>query len=442
MSNAFALATVTFILKDLLTEALSRLPILAVGGGPTEFSTLPPSRIKIGAEEKPQLNLFLYQLAPNPGWRQADLPSRDARGARLTNAPLALDLEYMLSAYVNDDLQAEIILGHAMQALHEMPVLTRERIVNTLQSVGAATSPAVQALGDSDLAQQIELVKITPRPLGGEEMSKLWSSFQAQYRPSAAYHASVVLIERHEPAHAPLPVLTIGRPINSGNGLSDRMAGVTVSTGLVPLVPALTEIVSPGVAAIRLNEPFTLRGHHLDADDVRVRVSHVPTGRFYDVPPVRAAAEEIVTTLPSISTVAGDAAADPDSWQAGVYTVAVITTRAGDPPRETNALPVALAPSIASATATRSGGQVTFAVDVAPKVRQTQLVTAMVDAREYPVAPPTGASTQTVTFICPGVEVPPGTHVVRLRVDHVDSLVVDRGGDVPRFDPLAQVVVP
>ena len=47
----------------------------------------------------------------------------------LSNPPLALNnLHYLLSAYSGGDLHAEILLGYAMQLLHEMPVLTRAAI--------------------------------------------------------------------------------------------------------------------------------------------------------------------------------------------------------------------------------------------------------------------------------------------------------------------------
>ena len=51
-------------------------------------------------------------------------------------------------------------------------------------------------------------IRITPEPLTVDEMSKLWSSFQKEYRMSTAYQASVVLIESDRRARAPLPVLT------------------------------------------------------------------------------------------------------------------------------------------------------------------------------------------------------------------------------------------
>ena len=49
------------------------------------------------------LNFFLYQVTPNLGWRNADLPSRENGGSRTTYPPLALDLHYLLTAYGSQD---------------------------------------------------------------------------------------------------------------------------------------------------------------------------------------------------------------------------------------------------------------------------------------------------------------------------------------------------
>src|SRR3712207_763671 len=123
MSNALAIASVTAVLKDLLDNALIDDSISATVGGPVTVDTLAPDRIETGEEEKAQLNLFLYHVMPNPAWRNVGLPSRDGNGGRLTNPPLALDLYYLLTAYGQQDFHAEILLGYAMQVLHETPVL-------------------------------------------------------------------------------------------------------------------------------------------------------------------------------------------------------------------------------------------------------------------------------------------------------------------------------
>ena len=189
--------------------------------------------------EASQINLFLHRVTPNTGWRNEGLPSRDGSGRqRLANAPLALNLHYLLSAYSNGDLHAEILLGYAMQLLHETPVLTRQAIQMALSpspDVGTALPPALRALADSGLENQIEQIKITPEYLDTEEISKLWTATLSHFRPTAAYMASVVLIQAREPVGSPLPVLSRG-PVDP---ISHRDRGVVVQAGLVPPLPML-----------------------------------------------------------------------------------------------------------------------------------------------------------------------------------------------------------
>jgi hypothetical protein len=160
-----------------------------------------------GGEDPNQLNLFLYQVTPNAGWRNVGLPSRDAAGDRISNPPLALNLHYLLTAYGNKELFPEIILGHAMQLLHEVPVLSRDGIRKALTPPPLpAPPPFPPALATSELASQVEQIKITPETLNTEEVSKLWSAFQTNYRPTAAYQVTVVLIEAKSSTKAALPV--------------------------------------------------------------------------------------------------------------------------------------------------------------------------------------------------------------------------------------------
>lgn len=211
MSNALAIAAVTAVLKDLLNNGIIAHDLVGAIGD-VKVSTQPPDRVlsAVTPAEPTQINLFLYHVSANPGWRNAGLPSRDGRGDRVTNPPLALDLHYLLTAYGDQPFHAEILLGYAMQLLHETPVLTRNAIRTALKPAspvdGSILPPAFQALAAAELADQVEVIKITPQFLSTDELSKLWTSFQTQYRPTVAYQVSVVLIESPVSVRASLPV--------------------------------------------------------------------------------------------------------------------------------------------------------------------------------------------------------------------------------------------
>ncbi len=84
-------------------------------GSTVNVSAVAPDTINLdNNDEPPRLNLFLYQVTPNQGWSSTGLPSRSSvSGERLTNAPLALDLHYVLTAYGRADFQAEILTSHS-----------------------------------------------------------------------------------------------------------------------------------------------------------------------------------------------------------------------------------------------------------------------------------------------------------------------------------------
>lgn len=211
MSNALAIASVTAVLKDLLNNGLIDHDVGA-SVGEVIVSTLPPDRIDaLDSLKKSRLNLFMYQVTPNSGWRNVDFPSRNSNGDRVSNPPLALDLHYLLTAYGAEELHGEILLGYGMQLLHETPVLTRDAIRRSLTppspvGTGGDLPPALAALFTSELAEQVEQIKISPASLSTEEISRMWSAFQAKYRPTAVYQASVVLIQSKGSTRSALPV--------------------------------------------------------------------------------------------------------------------------------------------------------------------------------------------------------------------------------------------
>ena len=133
MSSPLAIAAVTAALKDLLNDGLLNHDLSSVGS--FTVSALPPDRIATGNTEPNQLNLFLYQVTSNQGWRNEGLPTRNPAGQLVGGPKLALDLHYLLTAYGSQDMNAEILLGYAMLLMHETPVLTRAALRNVLAPV-------------------------------------------------------------------------------------------------------------------------------------------------------------------------------------------------------------------------------------------------------------------------------------------------------------------
>jgi hypothetical protein len=440
MSNALALASVSFVLVDLLNNGLIDRDISATGVGDVSVTALAPDLINTSATGPSQLNLFLYQVTPNPGWRNVGFPARDASGARIGNPPLALDLHYLLMAYGAQQLHAEILLGYAMQLLHETPILTRDAIrkslsAPTLVPSGGGLPPAMLNLYTSELAEQVELIKIWPQILSTEEISKLWTAFQTHYRPTAAYQASVVLIESKASIKTALPV---------------QYRTVQVIPFEAPVIDAILSQKAAN-APIVPDQPI-LPGYNLvlQGSQLKGEVTSVLIGNIEVLPPD-------ADIKPSQIIVAV-----PPAVEAGPQTVQVIQqVLLGSPPSthrgvESNVTTFVLRPVILAVSASgiqgagstpRSGS---LALTLDPPVGPEQRVSVMlnqvlpltsppadtalaysfvVPPRVNLASPPASPPPPTPNISAPFFGVAPGNYLVRVQVDDAESpLTTDATG--------------
>jgi hypothetical protein len=445
MSNALAIASVTAVLKDLLNNGLIDHDISAAVGN-VMVSALSPDRIDTTTSNSTsQLNLFLYQVSPNAGWRNVGLPSRNANGDRLSNQPLALNLHYLLTAYGALEFHAEILLGYGMQLLHETPVLTRDAIRTALAPPSTVTDggdlpPELQALFTSELAEQIEQVKIVPETLNTEEISRMWTAFQAHYRPSAAYQASVVLIESRQPVKSALPV---------------RARNVYVVPFEQPVIDQIKSQAKTG-DPILVDQPIlagqnlVIAGRRLSADVVRVSVGGIE----------QAPAATDITDGQIIVQIPGE-------LEAGIQGVQVVHLRLlGSPPEphqgvESNLAAFVLRPQISAISVEQVVGtganprSAVVTVTVNPSIGDLQRVVLLLNeiapaASPPPASPPQDLKLESYSFVAPSRIAlsppfgPPGaantlkvtittvkaaTYLVRVQVDGAESLLdVDANG--------------
>jgi Pvc16 N-terminal domain len=282
MSSPLAIAGVTAVLKDHLSKGSKNidLDLDLAPIGDFIVSAIPPDRIKTGADEENRINLFLYQVTPNLGWRNQGLPSLGSNGERLNNPPLALDLHYMLTTYGKEDLSAEVLWGYAMELFHEL-VLDRTDIRNLLKL--DPTDPAPLKIAQippdndgrtlDDLADQIEQIKISPNYLSADELSRLWTAMQARLRPTMVYQASTVLIQRKKPTKYPLPVIKRGE---SDRGIQSK-PNLLESSPTKPTLKSLA-IREPTKMLIRdaaeLGDTLVLAGTLLEGNKVTALLSH------------------------------------------------------------------------------------------------------------------------------------------------------------------------
>lgn len=421
MSNFLAIAAITNRLVSLLDNGLQADdPVAGV-----TVTARPPDRARNGINGN-QVNIYLHHSMPNPAWRNTDLPQRN-RSGETVQPPLALVLHYLVTAYFgeNEDsvdsttdadhlLGTHRLLGRAMNILHDHPLLDATAINDSLPPGDRLALPY----------QQVERVRITPQNLSLDELSKLWSGFQTELRLSAAYEVSVVLIESTRPAVTPLPVLTIG----------PNDVGVVAQPNLLPPYPTLEQVNIPNSQpSARLGDILTLTGHHLDGDSLSLQFSNRHLEEPIEVDAIAGATDkQVQAQLPN----------EPENWPAGVYTVTAVISRAGEPDRVTNDLAFTLAPrllSIAPNPAARDGGgNVTLTATTSPEILPAQRASLLLGSREV-AAEPHPAQSGSLTFDV--VEAPAGDHFLRLRVDGVNSLLINYTVTPPAFDNTQMVTI-
>jgi hypothetical protein len=411
MSNSLAIAAVSATLQSILTKAVGADPDLN-----DVVVTLQPLDKARGAITSNQLNLFLYQVLRSAAWTNQNIPRQSQPGE--SPAPLLpLNLWYLVTAFGRDDDATEPfghqLLGRAMSVLNDYPILSPD-------DIRSATSVA---LPRADLDQQIERVRITLQPLSVEDISKLWTGFATQYRLSAAYEISLVLIDSTLPSKTPLPVLTRGK--------GDQ--GIFAQTDLRSPFPSLTSATPPGgQPSVKLGDTLTLAGEHLDGTNVSVVFNHSVwiSPVTIAIPPGPAAtATQIQVVIPNA----------PSIWPAGFYTAQVMVQRPTETYlRTTNLVTFSLAPSITILPATAVAGNITYTTTSIPDVWPQQRASLLLGSLEI-LADAHAAQTNTLTFEADAVTA--GSYFVRLRVDGVDSLLVDRSKTPPVFDPTQMVTV-
>lgn len=399
MSNFLAVATVTATLSRTLTAAVGA----DVPGA--HVTTLRPEDSANGTSET-GVNIYLYQVAANAAWRNADLPTRRDDGQLVQRPRAALDLHYLLSFRGNEvQLEPQRLLGSVVHTLHARPILTRKMIRDT---VGDASNAF---LANSNLADGLESIKFTPTPLSLEELSKLWSVFfQVPYTLSVAYQASVVFIEPEVTPQAALPV---------------RERNVYVAPFRQPTIGRITSQAGDD-QPILAGQNLVLTGKQLRGGVTRVRIGGVETE------PLAVSDTRIIAPL-------------PENVRSGVQSVQVVQhVQMGTPPTphrgfESNVAAFVLHPEITATVSNVQGsGDAPRTADVEvgfdPGVGKSQRVVLLLNgfqlpsegpalaykfnapSRDEPTAP---EETDAITFSVSGVA--PGTYLVRAQVDGAES---------------------
>jgi len=261
VANHLSIAAVTATLKDVLQ-------------GPAEDSVTGALVTALNPDEDGMpdrgVNIFLYQVEHNSSLRNEDLMTRSSNGGLLQKPKVALDLHYLFSFYGSGvTYEPQRLLGVTTRELHAKPFLERDRIRDTVADI--------TELVESNLADELELVKFSPLPLNLEELSKLWSIFfQKTYNLSVAYSASVVIIETDDEVQS-------GKPVRERNIYT------------IPLQPPHIDSVAADAGpdvAITAGSDISITGRHLKGEQTVVKINGE------ELIPGQVLANKVVVTLP------------------------------------------------------------------------------------------------------------------------------------------------
>jgi hypothetical protein len=349
-------------------------------------------------------------VTPNAAYRNRDLPTRRADGTLVKNPLTALDLHYLITFHGNDErLEPQRMLGAVASALDAQPLLSTNNITNAVTNFGF--------LGGSGLDTQIERVRFTPTALTLEEFTKLWSAFfQVEYSLSAAYQASVVLIEADgTPPQEALPVLSRN----------------------LYVLPFQQPVIDKIMAQSGANQPIlpsstlVIKGTGLLADLTTVRLGNL------EVTPLTVTENGIILPVPS-------------ALPAGVLGAQVIQQLEMGTPAvlhsgfESNVAPFVLHPVIQPQTAVATS----ITVNITPTALTGQRVTLRLNEATLPPPaapaaytfslPPLAADSPSLTFAMTGVKGGNTQYFIRVTVDGAES-PLDLNPQSLTFGPLVTI---
>jgi hypothetical protein len=229
----------------LISESLRNL--LEAEMAPTKVTLLSPAD---ASSQQKRINLFLYRITPNPFLNNRDwLPKPGAPGL-LLHPPIAVNLYYLLTAYTQVDQQTGLadthgLMAEAIRALHEHSIIPQTFLEDGLEQ------------GE---------VKVTLHATDVEELSKVWTALNKEYRLSAVYEVAYAEIpaKRERPMPPRAEVVDLGvlattrRPVVLGMQPRSGAAGTVLQfTG---------EDLRGWKATVRIGGEFALQDHSPESD--------------------------------------------------------------------------------------------------------------------------------------------------------------------------------
>ena len=231
--------------------------------------------------------------------------------------------------------------------------------------------------------------------------------------------ATVVLIEAEQPTRSPLPVLT---------------RGMIVRPDLIPPTPTISAIEYTDQQNVaRLGEEVVINGYHLNGPNVRVQLLMQSEALIADFP-------ILVDEATTNQRIMFNMPVDTIIWRSGIYQLSLIMDDEDGNTIESNRVSLTIAPQFSGFNAARNvDDSVTVDLIVSPEVHNNQSV-ALILGQAQQFSEDFDDKTGNVSFVFPVL--PAGNYWARIRVDGIDSILINRGVTPPAFHADQEVAVP
>jgi hypothetical protein len=224
---------------------------------PPAVSIMPPDKLKADS-----LGLYLYHVCEDPALKNQPPTSSSGDPTPVRYTPMALNLHFLLTtdAQVDTDDQmedAQLLMGLAIKALHDYPLLTDNTVINTKN-----------IFEEAGIDKTDTKLKITMQPTPYNEAVSYWTAGQSPLRLSAYYSVSVVLLEPEEPP------TRIGRVLDYGvhtfiSGAPKLSSSKNVLTVTIP-DSGVSQDIELRPAEVPLGSRFELLGVNLNGDETEL----------------------------------------------------------------------------------------------------------------------------------------------------------------------------
>jgi hypothetical protein len=297
------------------------------------------------------IGIYMYHVTEDPHYKNLPSPSDEEPPVRYT--PMGLNLYYQLTAFsgLNGEtatLKEQIMMGLAMKALHDYPVIDDSTQIGASKVFPAALQGTENRF------------RITLQPIPSTEAINYWTSSSRPLRLAAYYQVSVVLLEPEKTKSHTGRVLTYG--IYSFVRGSPRLDGSkSTITFLLPGEPSARQVeVQPAEAPI--GGKLVFFGSDLSGDETTLLLKNT---RF--AAPIEVGIEWGISATENQIFAVVQPKAGLTSVLPGIYSaIAKVTTRRMMPDKKlrafsqtSNEAPFVVTPRIDSISAPTPAGIVT-----------------------------------------------------------------------------------